>query len=174
MSGMTKAERTELQSIVRRQFKVLRSEVAQRQVELLADMEAEIAAKYAETDEKWSTLVDGIRMICESAEREVETFVRSSDFENVQPRFGSWMGMHNLPRPEDGRSELRRVATAQIAARAAEAKLSLERQEADILRDLAMGALESDEAHRFLRSIPSVGELIPAARLRELVEGPDA
>lgn len=50
---ITKAERTELRSIVRQQFKVLRHEVEQRGVELLADLAGEIQDRYNDEDEAW-------------------------------------------------------------------------------------------------------------------------
>lgn len=37
-----------------------------------------------------------------------------------------------------------------------------------MLRTLAVGAIESEEARAFLAAIPSVSELVPAARLAEL------
>jgi hypothetical protein len=47
----------------------------------------------------------------------------------------------------------------------------VERQEADLLRTLAVEALESEEARAFLKMIPSVAELVPSTRLNELIEG---
>jgi hypothetical protein len=48
------------------------------------------------------------------------------------------------------------------------AKLRLNRQEADLLRDISLGALESDEARQFLTGIPAAAELVPLARMAEL------
>lgn len=48
------------------------------------------------------------------------------------------------------------------------ALLRLSRQEADLLSELAIGVLESAEARAFLGAIPTVGELVPAARLAQL------
>lgn len=47
------------------------------------------------------------------------------------------------------------------------------RQEADLLRSLAVDALESDEARSFLGRIPTVGELVPSVRLAELASAID-
>ena len=66
------------------------------------------------------------------------------------------------------RLALRHAALKDIEARAAAAVLSLSRQEVDLLEQLARVALESEEAMAFLASIPSVGELVPAARMDEL------
>ena len=110
---ITKAERTELRSIVRGQFKVLRAEFVQRQAELLAELEQRIADRYGESDAGRAKVAWRLREIVEEA-------------------------------------------------------IALDRQEADLLRTLAVGALESEEARAFLAAIPTVGQLVPAARLAEL------
>jgi hypothetical protein len=43
---ISKAERTELRSVVRQQFKVLAAEVQQRRAELVADADRQITARY--------------------------------------------------------------------------------------------------------------------------------
>jgi hypothetical protein len=58
-----------------------------------------------------------------------------------------------------------------IKERVRRAELAVERQEADLLRTLAVEALESEEARAFLKMIPSVAELVPSTRLNELIEG---
>ncbi len=49
-----------------------------------------------------------------------------------------------------------------------QAQLTLDRQEADLLRSLALEGLETPAARAFLERIPTVGELVPSARLREI------
>ncbi len=122
--AITKGERTELRSVVKQQFKVLRAEVIQRQAELLTGVEDEIGEKYSEDDKVWADVQHRIQEAVLTANREVNN------------------ALYVL--------------------------LQLDRQEADLLRSLSVGALESEEAHRFLAAIPTVSELVPAARLAEL------
>jgi hypothetical protein len=68
---ITKGERTELKSIVRYQFKVLRSETRQRQAELLAEMEARIAEHYADEDKRQQDLMWKCQEIIEDARRQI-------------------------------------------------------------------------------------------------------
>ena len=67
--------------------------------------------------------------------------------------------------------ELRRLANTRITAQVKGALLRLDRDEADLLRTLAVGAIESEEARIFLDRIPTVGELVSSARLAELEAG---
>lgn len=163
---ITKAERAELRSIVRQQFKVLRHEVEQRGVELLGDVEQEIAAKYREEDEAWgrATFVTNEALL--EANRKVNDVFR--ELLGDAHREKMYVGAHLPEQPVRHRLQLRHEAKTRLEARVKAALLQLDRQEADLLRNLAMGAIESDEARAFLTSIPSVGELVPAARLAEL------
>ncbi len=57
---MNKGERTELKSIIRQQFKVLRHEVEQRQAELTVEATEKVAEHFSESDRKWeNTLLAG-------------------------------------------------------------------------------------------------------------------
>jgi hypothetical protein len=82
-----------------------------------------------------------------------------TEFLRGRPRFV-------LPGAEE--MALRREANADLSAKVKAALLKLDRDEADLLRNLSMEAIESEEARSFLSRIPSVGELVPAARLVEL------
>lgn len=162
---ITKAERTELRSITRQQFKVLRAEVAQRQAEVLADAEGQISERYADQDKAWSDASQQAHEVILEANRRLNDIYRALD-----PAWSeSMIVMGRLPlQPARRRTELRVIAGATITAKVKAALLQLDRQEADLLRHLAVGALESDEAHAFLQGIPAVGELVPTSRLAEL------
>lgn len=170
---ITKGERTELRSIVRQQFKVLRSEVTQRHAELLATLDDEIAEKFAKADDRWGFVLHEIGEAEREANRRINDALReytgSMEFSKYER---SWVRAQIPERSETQQRQLdRRAAAMAVDARVRGALSRLERQEADILRSLALGALESDEARAFLGQIPSVGELVPAARLAELLGG---
>lgn len=180
---IAKGERTELKSIVRQQFKVLRAEVLQRQAELEAEAEQRIVARYRDVDDKREALTWKIAGVLETASREITDLLQGSNAVHGTERRYGWDDDEpvevSVERPvelhfptihwrTEDRVQLRRALVTAIHAEIKGALLQLDRQEADLLRTLAVGALESEEAHKFLTSIPSVAELVPAARLKEL------
>lgn len=174
---ISKGERTELRSIVRQQFKVLRSELEQREREMYAGVEEEIATRYAEADQGWVALTHKIHEITLDANRQVNDALYEAGFQTKSGTERMWFQTPGPRQPTEDRTELRRLATTKIQAQMKAAKLRLDREEADLLRNLAVGAIESDEAREFLAAIPTVGELVPVARLAELeaqITGEDA
>lgn len=170
MTGMTKGERAELRSVVRQQFKVLRGEVEQRRKELAAEAAEQVRRRYAATDKQIDDLNWKIEQIIDQANKDIRAAVKAvqSGSDGGQWR---WSGAVHAPRvthEREDRYALHAAFGTGIDAQAKAAILTLERQEADLLRQLALGALESEEARAFLASIPSVGELVPASRLAEI------
>jgi hypothetical protein len=166
---ITKAERTELRSLVKGQFKVLRAEVDQRQAEMLADLSMQINERYASWDKQWSDAMFLCQEAVLEANRKVNDLLRELIDEPDGGR-SEWMLVAFRPphKPDRRRSDLWAAGTNRIVADVKAAKLRLDREEADLLRSLALDALESDEAHAFFAAIPTVGELVSRARLAEL------
>jgi len=75
---------------------------------------------------------------------------------------------YGVNRQGEDRTQLHRALVAGVKQQVVAAALALDRQEADLLRALAMEGLESEAARAFLARIPTVAELVPAARLREI------
>lgn len=168
--GIAPGERRELRSVVRGQFKVLRAEVKRREEELHGEVEAELLRQYRAQDEaiaeaktEWSRAYSdyllAVRKIAdELKERRPELAV------DVRDQRGTAVFSAFDP----NRAQEHRAAVAAIPRQIADASLALDRGENDILRELSAGALTSDEARAFLERIPSVGELVPRARLAEI------
>lgn len=165
---ITKGERTELKSIVRQQFKVLRSELEQREVEMLADIEEQIAAKYASDDRQWSVLQHTVHEAVMACNRSINDALYEAGYQVKGHTERIWVKNPNMQPPREERTNLRIQARRRVKANVHQAQLDLARREADTLRALAIGALESEEAQRFLSEIPTVGDLVPIARLAEL------
>jgi hypothetical protein len=170
MSTMTKGERTELRSIVRQQFKVLRSELVQRQAEMLAQIEDEIGVHFAEEDQKWAALQHAVHEAVLACNRQINDAIYEHGYEARGSSERIWITEPRMQQPVGKRVEMHRKADARITAQVRAAQLTLDRREADLLRTLAIGALESEEAQRFVGQIPTVGELVPTTRLAELEE----
>lgn len=170
MSGITQAERRELRSVIRAQFKVLRGEVEQRRKELAAEAAEQVRRRYAAADKCVDDLNWRIEQIVDQANKDIRDAVKAVQGDSDGGTW-AWSGPVRAPRvahEREDRYALTGALSTGIDAQARSALLTLERQEADLLRQLALGALESEEARAFLASIPSVGELVPASRLREI------
>jgi hypothetical protein len=167
---ITPGERRELRSVVRGQFKVLRSEVKRREQELISEVETELLQRYRQQD------IDIQKAQEEAAEaqrehlRQLQRIGRELRMAHpdltVEVKNG--YGGLGLQAADPKRAQLRRAAVASIPTTVADAALRLDRQEMDLLRSLSEGALESSDARAFLTVIPTVGELVPTARLREI------
>lgn len=165
---ITKTERAELRSVVRQQFRVLKEEVGQRQAELEAEIDAQVAEAWGDRDSRYAELVRKIEEITDEANTKLRDALKEHPDRDAltvhrftpatMSRFGD----------DQHRHKLRAAARSDLQARVGAALVRLGRQEADLLRQLAVGSLESEEARSFLGSIPSVSELVPASRLREL------
>lgn len=165
---ITKAERAELRSIVRQQFKVLRAEVEQRRAEMQVEFEQQITERFASADHDWSDLMHVVQEAVLEANRKINDALYAKGYEVKGSSEQMWVSPPRLQQPSADKMQLRRVADARIHAQVKAALLKLDRDEADLLRTLAIGAIESDEAREFLAAIPTVSELVPAARLAEL------
>lgn len=163
---MTKAERTELRQIVKGQFAVLRAEIDQRKAELITEVDGQIDEKFAVDDKAWADAAHLAHEAVMEANRKVNDAYRDLTGERHVERM--YVGAQLPSRPREERFRLQQTSRHQIDATVRGALLRLQRQEADLLRTLAVGAIESDEARAFLEAIPSVGELVPAARLTEI------
>lgn len=163
---MNKTERTELRGVVRNQFRVLRKEVEQRMAEMIAEGEQQILDRFHDADVTRNEIDEQVNEILNDALKKIRDVCAARPDAGVPKRLnfsGGWVTW-----APDRRGELRAALYTNLRARAEGAKLTLERQEADLLRNLAVGALESAEAHQFLGTIPTVAELVPAVRLAEL------
>lgn len=170
---ITPGERRELRSVVRGQFKVLRAEVDRRKDELKAEIEAELLNQYRAQDEAISEARREVQRAQAEYVRVVEEIGRK--LKENRPELAVEAGMRHgrivFNASDPNRVQAHRAAMASIPDRIGDAKLRLDRMEMDILRDLSAGALQTEQAQSFLGQIPTVGELVPRAVLRELEAG---
>lgn len=166
---MTKGERAELRAAVRLQFKVLRSEVVQRQAEVHADLDSEIDAEYEthkKTEEQITFLVNEAMLECN---RKINDILYENGLQVKGSTESNWVQLRNsIQFAEPARRRKQHSASVKLNVQVREAQATLDRQEADMLRRLTLDALESDEARSFFDSIPTVSALVPQTRLAEL------
>jgi hypothetical protein len=158
---MNAAERVELSKVVRLRARVAKADVAQHEAKLIADFESKLAARYDSQDRAFADLTAAGEAKCRELDAELARRCKDAGIpESFRPTiYFSWMG-----RGENGlkerRAELRRVAATEIAARGKRAVLEIERASADLLTQLAAGALGSDEARKFLEAMPRIEALM--------------
>lgn len=167
---LTPGDRRELRSVVKGRFKVLRAEVKRRETEMKAEIEAELVDRYRAQE---TAIAEAAREVSEIIDRAVfEARIVAQRISDAHPdviaeistRYGGIAfnaGIKN-------KAELHRALIAAIPDKIGDAQLELDRQENDLLQSLSVGALQTEQAQQFMASIPTVGELVPRARLREI------
>lgn len=164
-------ERRELRSVVRQQFRVLRTEVKQRETELLAEAESRLMERYRDDDKRVDDTNWKIREIARDAQRQIEDLLKEVGLQEDGGRWGASAGrltVTGVTRKSEDRTQLHKAMVAGIKEQVSQACLGLDRQEADLLRSLAMESLQTEQARAFLNRIPTVAELVPSRRLREI------
>lgn len=165
---ITPGERRELRSVVKQQFAVLRAEIKQREEELKTDIARQVVEHYADSDYQMNRATSAVHRIMEDASKAIREELEKYPAVEMGGGYDSRIYPPRLHLKKDHRMAVTDHAEADLKARVSEAKLRLDRQEADLLRELSIGALGTEQARRFLSTIPSVSDLVPAARIREL------
>lgn len=183
IATMTKAERMELAKVVRLRAKVAKDETTAEEKRILADFEAQLAAEYPEHHPAWEQITATAREAVAVADRQIAALCRQFNIpEEFRPGIRAYWHGRGENAWRERRSELRRVAQTEAAARSAAAKTAIDRQAAQMLEELVSAALSSDQAKDFLQRLPSVDTLMPrleftaleaiAAKNNRLIYGP--
>jgi hypothetical protein len=171
---MNKSEREELARVARLRAKVARKAVEARQAELLADVEAQLSAKYKFDEKVWADITRQAQEAVREADERIAGICRDVGVpEKFRPELHLSWYERGESASKERRAELRKRAETRIEALAARAAAAIEAKEAEVLTRLIVGGLESEEAKAFLESIPTPTQLMPPVALGEL-EGPKA
>lgn len=151
-------------------IKVLRADIEARRRELYLDIDAQLDREYEADIKAWDDLQFIIGEAVDEANRKVNDLYRQHYSrevwgEKTDKRLVTAVAPEAPQRQQNRKTYSRR---AEVDATVATAFVELDRREADLLEELATGALESAEAREFLARIPKVSELVPASRLEEL------
>ncbi len=165
---MTAAERIELGKLIRLRVKVAKDHVEQLQARLIADSEAQLAARFDRYHESWAQAVQEAETAVKQADAQIAERCRELGVpETFRPRLTTYWIDRGENEFANRRAELRRKAYAEVEARARAAKVQIDRQAAEVLTQLTAGALGSDEARVFLTSMPTIDALMPALEFAE-------
>jgi hypothetical protein len=160
---MTKAEREDLQRLVRYREKILKSAARQRSAELLADFEQQCASIYSfDKDEVWAAAVAFADAAVAEASRRIADHSREL---GIPPEFAPDVYMGWRGRGQNGskerRAELRKVAQTRIEALEAAAIVKIELHSAETLSRIIAHGLSSTAAKAFHESLPGIETLMP-------------
>lgn len=169
MELMTKAERLELGKVVRLRAKVAKDDAEAQGRRLLADFEAQLAARYPENNPAWAEITATAKRAVEDADAQIAQLCRNFGIpEEFRPGLNCYWHGRGENAEKQRRAELRAVAQRETAARVQTAKVTIDRQAAALLSDLAAHGLETAHAKAFLEQLPSVDDLIPRLGLSEV------
>lgn len=158
---LTRAERGDLAKVARMRARVAKSDVAAREAELAAQLEADLSAVYPAKDPRWADLKEAADAAAKAADEELRRRCIAAGIpEEFRPSLGVWWSGRGENGTAKRRAELRTLGRAQIAALGKRAKVEIERTEADVLR--------SDAARAALADIPTPETLMPPLVLVEL------
>lgn len=169
MATMNRSDREELRKVLNGRRRVARSTVEHRKAQLVADMETQLARIYPKDDPRWRE----ITATAEAAVRKADALVAKHCREaGIPEEFRPGLNIYWHGRGENGcekrRAELRKVGTTQIEAKAREALLAVDTGVQHGLEMLAVDALESEAAQRFMASMPTVESLMPPIEVEAL------
>lgn len=168
MSEMTKGERTELRTAVRLQFKVLRSDVVQREAEVAESLLDEINDDFKARSDLEARVVREFMEIVEDANTKARKVLETNDL-ILKDESRPLISVTSAPRFAEREKITREYRVrAKLNTTVKEALATLDRQEARMLQQLTLDAIESETARKFFDSIPVVSALVPMARLAEL------
>ncbi|OFX03906.1 MAG: hypothetical protein A3E78_07435 [Alphaproteobacteria bacterium RIFCSPHIGHO2_12_FULL_63_12] len=173
--GMTKGERMELSSLIRKRERVMKMQADERAAAMLADFDAQSATIYAfDDDAVWKEATKVAAEAVKAAQEQIEERCKAL---GIPREFapGLHFGLHGRGQNEvqTRRVELRRAAKSRIEAIMIEAKAKIERLSLDAQTEVIASGLESAAAKTFLEAMPTLELLMPtinAVEVKQLVD----
>lgn len=170
MSTITKAERAELLSLIKKRERVMKTQAAERSAVMLADFEAQAAKVYHfDEDEVWKRAYAE----AEAAAREAcDAIAARCQALGIPAEFAPGMQVYWHGRGQNAiaarRAELRRAAKARIDAIEHEALTRIECMSLEAQTELIAHGLQSDAAKSFLSAMSNVESLMPPLKFTDI------
>ena len=170
-AAITKGEREDLQRLVRQREKVLKSAAAQRSAELIADFENQMGQEYSfDQDEVWKQAAENAEREVAKAQKQVAARCREL---GIPDRFAPGLSLNWCHRGYDNRiearkKELRNMAKTRIEAEERKAVTQIEISCLEAQTQLAIAGLTSEAAHGFVKTLPSITDLMPRLSFAEV------
>ena len=165
-------ERATLAQVTRTHFKVLRSELDASQADLVAELDRTLSERARARSAEMRDVQEELDKVTHQANQLLREALKAYDdkfAEGVWGRPSGYYSPHVYRRDRDDIAAIRRAAVAGIAARIQRAKVEVSRQEAELLRDLAVDGLVADQAKDYVRALPTAQAVLGTDIVRELV-----
>jgi hypothetical protein len=159
-------ERAELRTLVRMRVKLLRSQIADRHATQMAQIDGRVAAKFQEDRSRIEELKTELDRVVTRANRAAKVVL--AKYPDVAEMRTHMFSRPWINQPDQGKDKLRKAMVAMVTAATESAKLRVAKLEAELLSELALSAIKTDQAKEFVRTIPDIEELMPADRLNEI------
>jgi hypothetical protein len=171
MTIISKAEREDLQRLVRQRERVLKSAAKQRSAELIADFENQMGQEYSfDQDEIWDKATKAAEAEVDKAQRQVAARCRAL---GIPDRFAPSLDLIWQHRGYDNlldkrRAELRVMAKTGVEAIERKAITEIEMSCLEAQTAIAVAGLTSDAARQFIEKLPKIGSLMPQLSFAEI------
>ena len=164
MNAMSKGEREDLIRLIKQRERVAKTAAEQRSAAMLAEFEGQVSAKHAfATNDVWRASVEAAATAAKDA---AEKITAECDKLGIPKEFQPQIAFHWLQRGDNAyearRSELRRVAKAEIDAMEKIARVQIETASVQAQTEVIANGLTSAAAIEFLRSMPAIETMMPA------------
>jgi hypothetical protein len=136
------------------------------------DAEAKLAAVYKAEDEAWADITAAAERTVKEADAAIAALCRERGIpEDFRPSLHLGWYERGVNASRARRVELRKVAQTQVAALVKEAQVEIDRQAAQQMGQITQAGLTSEEARKFLASMPKPEELLPPLATLQLEDG---
>ena len=165
---MTKAERADLLSLVKKRERVMKTMAAERSAEMMAEFEAQAAKIYSfNEDAVWERAKTEAQAAVDAAQKAVEEQCNAL---GIPKEFAPSLSVAWNGRGENAfqwrMAELRRAAKKRIEAIEAEAASRIEQMSLEAQADLLSQGLDTDAAQAFLQAAKeSMATMMPSLRV---------
>jgi hypothetical protein len=167
---MTKGEREDLIRLVKQREKVAKTAAEQRSAAMLAEFEQQISALHKFNDnEVWKAAVEAA---VEAAQKANQQVMAEADKLGIprefQPKLQFTWARRGENEYNDRRTELRRLAKAEIDALEKVARVQIESQSVQAQTEIIAHGLNSEAAIAFLNSLPAIESMMPALDVTQI------
>lgn len=167
---MTKGEREDLLRLVKQRERVAKTAAEQRSAAMLAEFEQKISALHDfATNEVWKAAAEAAieagRQAARTVQEEADRLGIPREF---QPKVMFTWEQRGQNAYEQRRSELRRVAKAEIDVLEKMARVQIESESVRAQTEIIAHGLSSEAALKFLDSLPAVESMMPALDIADI------
>ncbi len=137
VSKMTRGEREDLQKLIRKRERIAKADAASRGREILAIVESQLCARFSAEDEVWRSIVATAEEAVEKADAEIAALCRERGVpESFRPSFNCYWESRGENGVNSRRTELRKLAQAQVEAQVSRLCCEIERDSERMLTQL--------------------------------------